>query len=106
MTPAEIYKIYSQEGGSLRSTAAEIQKLTGTKMSYWTVRQRLVKAGYELKPVGNPELEQTDAPLEAVQGRVEPDIKAWLQEQPEGESYHVREALRQYFKAKTRKRKS
>jgi hypothetical protein len=41
-----------------------------------------------------------------VYGRVEKYIKDWLKAQPEGESYHVRQALREYFAQKTRRGKS
>lgn len=35
-----------------------------------------------------------------VQGRVSPEIKKWLQTLPEGESYHIRQALKEYYAKK------
>lgn len=100
MTPTEIYDIYAQPGESLRSTARKIAETTGIHISHWTVRQRLIRAGYELKPVGNAEVEN---PLtEVVYGRVEPEIKEWLRSLGGEESAHVREALRWYRAARMR----
>lgn len=93
MNAADLYAIYSQPGESLRSTARKAQEQSGIKLSHWTVRQRLIEAGYKLKPVGNPEVEDK---LETIAVRIEPEIRAWLQTLPEGEAHHVREALRQY----------
>jgi hypothetical protein len=94
MTPADIYAIYSQPGESLRSTARKVTEQTGVKISHWTVRQRLMKAGYSIKEVGN--VEAANPLTEVVYGRVEPEIKEWLRSLGGEESQHVREALRRY----------
>lgn len=92
-TAQELYELYCQPGASLRSVGRQVGK------SFGWVRNRLVEAGYDLNPVGNPDLEPSEKSMEIVTARVEPEIKEWLRSLPKSESYHVRQALILYKKS-------
>lgn len=86
---AQLWQLY-QEHKSFRAVA----QITGR--SHQNIRYHIQAAGYDIDEVERPPTHTTTVAKVAIGGRVDARDASLLQSLPEGTSYHLYEAVRQY----------